>query len=404
MIIQGNAHDVLIDDKTIEPGSIQTAITSPPYYRLRNYSNDEREIGNEDTVEAYVASLVRTFQAVKHALQADGTFWLNLGDTYERGRLLGVPWRVALALMDDGWVLRNSIIWHKPNPMPESCKNRLTKSHEHLFLFAKKTGGYKFNQLKEPAVYAGQSRGGSTNRYEQNAAGMDAKTYDTRNKRDVWSVRPATLHGYHSAIFPDELIAPCIEAGSDPGDIVLDPFAGSGTTGLVARKMGREFIGIELSTKYAELARKRLSGAMTIKRPTELQTWHKSYKQTAEAFELTDDADIRSAHAMAADELDRQRADVFEHNDAIDMLLGARSRYKLKEIKWAEDPDGVLGFDELVERALGDAMFASLLGGNAMTDEEGLFQSLKEGRRPLPTFDDALDAVAVRVIDRAVKK
>ncbi len=390
MIITSDAVSGLnfLDEK-----SVQTAITSPPYFQLRNYQAGAEEIGNEKTVADYVHRLVEVFRGVKRVLKDDGTFWLNLGDTFDKGRLLGVPWRVAFALMDDGWVLRNEIIWNKPNPMPESCKNRLTKSHEQLFLFTKKPSKYKFNQLLEPAVYAGVTRGGSTNRYEQNESGMDARTYDTRNKRDVWTVRPATLHGYHSAIFPDELIAPCIEAGSDPGDIVLDPFSGSGTTGVVARKLGRDYVGVELSPEYADLSKKRISGAWKLERPTVLQTWHKSYQMTADAFELEDDEKIRSAHEQVSAVLDQQRKAVCDWNDAIDELLGASSAAYLRLVASAEDADEVKGFDELVEQAGSHEIFAPLLSSESAA-ETALFDSLKEGKRSMPRFEEALDAFA----------
>ena len=390
MIINDNAVDGLqwLDEK-----SVQTAITSPPYFQMRNYKAGDGEIGNEKTVAQYVARLVAASQAVKRVLKDDGTFWLNLGDSFDKGHLLGVPWRVAFALIDDGWVLRNEIIWNKPNPMPESCKNRLTKAHEQVFLFTKKPSKYKFNQLMEPAVYAGVTRGGSTNRYEQNESGMDARTYDTRNKRDVWTVRPATLHGYHSAIFPDELIAPCIEAGSDPGDIVLDPFSGSGTTGVVARKLGRDYIGVELSAEYAELSKERISGAWKVQRPTTLQTWHKSYQMTAEAFDLKEDEKIREAHEEVSSMLDAQREAICKWNDAIDELLGASSASYLRLIAGAEDPDLIKGFDELVDQATRHELYTHLLACND-NPETALFESLKEGKRILPRFEEALDEFA----------
>lgn len=384
----------------LDEKSVQTAITSPPYFQLRDYKAGDDEIGNEETVAQYVDRLVEVFQAVRRVLKDDGTFWLNLGDSYHKGHLLGVPWRVTFALIDDGWVLRNEIIWNKPNPMPESCKNRLTKAHEQVFLFTKKPSKYKFNQLKEPAVYAGVSRGGSTNRYEQNESGMDARTYDTRNKRDVWTVRPATLHGYHSAIFPDELIAPCIEAGSDPGDIVLDPFSGSGTTGIVARKLGRDYIGVELSPEYAALSKERISGAWKLQRPTTLQTWHKSYQLTAEAFELKDDEKIRSAHEDVSLILDEQRQAICNWNDAIDELLGASSASYLRLVASAEDPNLIKGFDELVDQATSHEMYALLLASND-NPETALFESLKEGKRPLTRFEEALDEFAAEWFARS---
>ncbi len=387
MIICGSAADEL---KKLDANSVQTVITSPPYFQLRKYEAGKEEIGNEPTLDQYVQSLMDVFAGVRHVLKPDGTFWLNLGDTMKNGSLLGMPWKVAFAMKDAGWCLRSEIVWAKPNPMPESAKNRPTRSHEKLFLFTQKKSGYKFNQLKEPAVYAGVSRGGSTNRYEQNASGMDAKVYDTRNKRDVWSVKPATLSGAHFAIFPDDLIAPCIEAGSDPGNVVLDPFSGSGTTGVVARKLGRDYIGVELSVKYAQLSKERISGAWKIKRPTVLQTWHKNYLAVADAFDLNDEQQIRDAHEHVSTTLDRMLTDVFGHNDLIDELLGAHCNSYLRMVAAAEDPDRLPAFDELVDMAVNHPMYAPLLNAGP-PPEEALFETLKAGKLPIPRFDDALD-------------
>jgi len=387
MIICGTAAQVL---NQLDADSVQTVITSPPYFQLRNYEAGENEIGNEPSLEQYVRSLMEVFSRVRRVLKPDGTFWLNLGDTMKNGSLLGMPWRVAFAMKDAGWILRSEIVWAKPNPMPESAKNRPTRSHEKLFLFTQKKSGYKFNQLKEAAVYAGVSRGGSTNRYEQNASGMDAKIYDTRNKRDVWSVKPATLSGAHFAIFPDDLIAPCIEAGSDTGDVVLDPFSGSGTTGVVARKLGRDYIGVELSAKYAKLSKERISGAWKIKRPTVLQTWHKTYIAVAEAFELKDEQKIRDAHEHVCETLDRLRTNVFNHNDLIDELLGSTCNSYLRMVSDAEDPDHLPAFDELVDMAANHVMYSPLLA-NGANPEEALFETLKTGKLAIPRFEDALD-------------
>lgn len=173
--------------------------------------------------------------------------------------LVGIPWRVALALQADGWWLRQDIIWHKPNPMPESVTDRCTKSHEYIFLLTKsKRYYYDHEAIKEPASYAGQSRGGSTNRYEQNEAGMDNKEYDTRNKRSVWTVNTKPYKDAHFATFPPELIEPCIKAGCPEGGTVLDPFMGSGTTLMVACRLGRKSIGIELNPTYIKMAKDRI--------------------------------------------------------------------------------------------------------------------------------------------------
>lgn len=273
-------------------GSVSCCVTSPPYYGLRDYGVDG-QIGLESSPQVFVERLVAVFREVRRVLRDDGTLWLNLGDSYAANRsyqvnstkggpkhgpgqssggkgsrvpdglkpkdLIGIPWRVAFALQADGWYLRQDIIWHKPNPMPESVKDRCTKAHEYIFLLSKSSKYYfDHDAIKEPATYAGQMRGGSKNRYEQNAAGMDCKVYDTRNKRSVWTVKPQPFKGAHFATFPPDLIEPCILAGCPTDGVVLDPFGGSGTTAEVARKHGRNSILIELNPTYVEIARQRL--------------------------------------------------------------------------------------------------------------------------------------------------
>ena len=281
--------------KYLPEQSVNCCVTSPPYFGLRDYGVDG-QIGLEQTPDEYVAKLVEVFREVRRVLRDDGTLWLNLGDSYcgsggagnqfkpggiaaqgvqapstwkefntkvvtqridglKPKDLIGIPWRVAFALQADGWYLRQDIIWHKPNPMPESVKDRCTKAHEYIFLLSK-SGRYYFDSeaMKEPATYAGQMRGGSTNRYEQNSAGMDCKIYDTRNKRSVWSVQVRPYKGAHFATFPPSLIEPCILAGAPKGGSVLDPFLGSGTTAEVAKNFGRTFVGCELSETYLTLA------------------------------------------------------------------------------------------------------------------------------------------------------
>ena len=250
----------------IESRSVDCVVTSPPYYALRKYTDDEvAEIGNEPTPADYVRRMNRVFYEVGRALKVTGTLWVNLGDTYAKRKydeppvqkksLIGIPWRVAISLIDDGWLLRNEVIWAKPNAMPSSATDRLTPSHEQLFFFTQ-SGKYasNFGAIKEPATCAGQSRGGSKNRYDGGNAGLGTKVYDTRNKRDVWSIKPATANGAHFAVFPEELVEPCILAGCPEGGTVLDPFLGSGTTGRVAKRLGRDFIGIELNATYAAAA------------------------------------------------------------------------------------------------------------------------------------------------------
>lgn len=210
------------------PGdSANCCVTSPPYYNLRNYDNDN-QIGMESSPEEYIDNLVKVFREVKRVLKDDGTLWLNLGDTYRRDKnLLGIPWRVAFALQQDGWYLRQDIIWHKPNPMPEAVNDRCAKSHEHIFLFSKKKQYY-----------------------------FDADAIRTETKarmRDVWSINTASFGGAHFAVFPDKLPELCIKAGTKEGDIVFDPFMGSGTTAQVAQRLSRKWVGIELNPEYAKI-------------------------------------------------------------------------------------------------------------------------------------------------------
>lgn len=276
--------------------SVQCCVTSPPYFGLRDYGNDD-QIGLEQTPEAFVAELVKVFQAVKRVLKDDGTLWLNLGDSYAsttKGsggagkstlgpnkdlqniefqkmelrafkcglaskQLIGIPWRVALALQADGWYLRQDIIWSKPNPMPESVTDRCTKAHEYIFLLSKKPKYfYDAEAIKEQAIYAGDDRGARTDsRRGTECNSMSGKTGETRNKRSVWEVTTKPYSGAHFATFPPDLIKPCILAGTKAGDTVLDPFGGSGTTGMVALELGRSAELIELNPDYAEIAEER---------------------------------------------------------------------------------------------------------------------------------------------------
>ncbi len=292
--------DCIEQMRTLPDASIHCCVTSPPYYGLRDYGH-EGQIGLEETPGAYVAKLVDVFREVRRVLRDDGTLWLNLGDSYaatSRGGdqstykttddlraaksvaifgaekrkmqmpngikpkdLVGIPWRVAFALQADGWWLRQDIIWHKPNPMPESVTDRCTKAHEYVFLLSKSERyHYDAEAISEPATYAGMARGGSTNRYEQNRSGMDCKVFNTRNKRSVWSVATKPYACAHFATFPPKLIEPCILAGCPAGGTVLDPFGGSGTTAAVAVEHGRNAIICELNPKYVELARRRVAG------------------------------------------------------------------------------------------------------------------------------------------------
>ena len=279
--------------KDLPEQSVNTCITSPPYWGLRNYQEEE-QLGLEDTPEEFVESLVKVFREVKRVLRDDGTVWLNLGDTYcgtghkgnytdpkhKEGRngqkialnnkidglkskdLVGIPWRVALALQQDGWYLRQDIIWHKPNPMPESVTDRCTKSHEYIFLLSKNAKYYFDNEsIKEDSVTIIKKRtrktgtGVDSNIGNKGSAGNNGK----RNKRSVWTVPTKPFKGAHFATFPPDLIEPCVLAGCPEGGTVLDPFGGAGTTGLVAQQHNRDSILIELNPDYIEIAEKRLN-------------------------------------------------------------------------------------------------------------------------------------------------
>jgi DNA modification methylase len=307
--------------------SVNCCVTSPPYFGLRDYGM-ANQIGLEQTHDAYVAELVAVFREVRRVLRDDGTLWLNLGDSYcsiggehtgrkdnqqgvgagnrqwkggsgradkvvksdglsRRNRdgtkapglkpkdLIGIPWRVAFALQADGWWLRQDIIWHKPNPMPESVTDRCTKAHEYIFLLSKSARyWYDAEAIKSPSVSAaprgganafrGQghfrnSDGGPANRNGRDMASIGRSEH--RNRRSVWTVATQPYKGAHFATFPPKLVEPCILAGCPVGGTVLDPFSGSGTTGQVAINHHRSYIGCELNPDYHRLANQRLNGA-----------------------------------------------------------------------------------------------------------------------------------------------
>jgi DNA modification methylase len=292
---------------SLDAGSVQTCVTSPPYFGLRDYGN-AAQIGLEGTPDAFVAELVAVFREVRRVLRDDGTLWLNLGDSYisvgsgtqgEGGEmatrrvaqvrdrkavhgsisrppsvaglrpknLIGIPWRVAFALQADGWYLRSDIIWHKPNPMPESVTDRPTKSHEYLFLLSKSpTYFYDADAIREDSVQPERagiletsfSTGDATSTLRCDTGRSVLRTLH-RNRRTVWTVATQPFSGAHFATFPPALIEPCILAGSRRGDVVLDPFGGAGTTGLVADRLGRDAILCELNPTYAAMARRRIA-------------------------------------------------------------------------------------------------------------------------------------------------
>jgi len=251
-------------------------VTSPPYYGLRDYGNEDSQIGLEESPEEFIQQLVEVFRGVRDCLTDDGTLWVNIGDSYynyrggkgqalpkqsvantnqdlpqgknpRRGNklkgykekdLIGIPWMLAFALRADGWYLRQDIIWSKPNPMPESMKDRCTKSHEYIFLLSKKQN-YFFDveSIKEPTI--------------------DNKSM--KRKKSVWNIQTKPYKGAHFAVYPPELIEPAILAGSEEGDIILDPFMGSGTTAMVSKSLGRHYVGCELHREYGELIDNRIS-------------------------------------------------------------------------------------------------------------------------------------------------
>lgn len=261
-IINGDARKVLAD---FPADHFQTVVTSPPYWGLRDYGV-EGQIGAETDVRDYIKDLVALFREVRRTLRPDGTLWVNIGDSYtsggrtwrdadakNKGRamsyraptpeglkpkdLIGVPWRLAFALQEDGWYLRTDIVWNKPNCQPESVKDRPTRSHEYVFLFSK-SERYLFDHeaIREPAMGPQKAK----------------------NRRTVWNINTEPYPGSHFAVYPRELVRLCVKAGSRPEDRVLDPFFGSGTTGVVCNELGRDCVGIELSTEFVNLAQKRL--------------------------------------------------------------------------------------------------------------------------------------------------
>jgi len=264
-IIVGDCRHVL---PLLEPGHFRCCVTSPPYWGLRDYGV-QGQIGAEQTIAEYVENLVTVFRQVRRVLSDDGTLWLNIGDSYTSGNrawrdpddknparamdyrpptpeglkpkdMIGVPWRVAFALQEDGWYLRSDIVWYKPNCQPESVKDRPTRAHEYIFLFSKSERYYyNFEAVMEPA----NSHGG------------------LRNRRTVWSINTEAFPGAHFATFPPKLVEPCLMAGTESGDLVLDPFFGSGTVGEVCMQLRRRFVGIEMKEEYAALARRRLRWA-----------------------------------------------------------------------------------------------------------------------------------------------
>jgi len=262
--------------KTLDAGSARTCVTSPPYWGLRDYGQ-EGQLGAEDSPEAFIYNLCLVFDEVWRVLADDGTCWVNIGDSYgktARGDvkvkdLVGIPWMFAFAMRARGWYLRQDIIWAKTNPMPESVTDRCTKSHEYIFLFSKQPSYYYDHEaIKEPAVAQNHHDATGTSYHapgqSQQTGNRDKATSGPflRNKRSVWTVNVAAYKDAHFATYPTKLITPCVLSGSAPGDTVLDPFSGSGTTGEVALLNDRNYVGIELNPDYAALSEKRISVAV----------------------------------------------------------------------------------------------------------------------------------------------
>ena len=324
-IYQGDSLEVL---KTFEDNSIDCCVTSPPYYALRDYGVDG-QIGVEETPEKYIERLTEVFMDVRRVLKPNGTLWLNIGDSYwgggwrgsvlnehsgriqqgSKGRhcgeqipsyngmsgvykpkdLIGIPWMLAFSLRNAGWYLRQDIIWQKGNPMPESVKDRCTKSHEYIFLMSKSQKYYfdyeaiqeEATSSEKPRIFgANNQKGTSRNdigrvykprtkncQYDgqvpntmhlKREDGIKDEVYFVRNKRDVWSINVKPNKEAHFATYPPKLVSTCILAGCPEGGVVLDPFIGSGTTGIVANKLGRHYVGIELNPEYVEMAERRI--------------------------------------------------------------------------------------------------------------------------------------------------
>ena len=332
-IIQGDALEQL---QKLPSESAYTCITSPPYYGLRDYGTNG-QIGTEETPEEYIERLTAVFREVRRVLRHDGTLWVNIGDSYAgswRGRnadgtaantgdnkrnvgsragtvkkakdsckpkdLIGIPWMLAFALRADGWYLRQDIIWQKPNAMPESVKDRCTKSHEYIFLLSKsrryfydaeaisepiadssvkryqedisaQKGSLRVQKGKKgpmkavPPRYGGKKYTENPDAFYRTKSGTMYEVRPRRNRRDVWTISTASFKGAHFATFPEKLVEPCVLAGSPQGGTVIDPFMGSGTTGVVAKRLGRDFVGIEINPEYCKLAEERINTATEIK-------------------------------------------------------------------------------------------------------------------------------------------
>ena len=271
--------DALAELKRMPDGLTDTVVSSPPYFQQRDYQGD-LQLGLEEKPEDYIARLTAIFAECRRVMKDTGSLWLVLGDKYRDGDQLGMPWRVALALKEVGWILRSDIIWHKPNAMPSPVKTRPTPDHEYVFFFAKsKDYYYNADAIREPHVtFTASSRMRGGRRHfgkrqgtpEAGKNGGRSNLHDGRwdqafhplgrNKRTVWSIPLSKFRDAHFAVFPEPLVETCILAGCPEGGVVLDPFLGSGTTALVANRLGRHYVGIDCVAEYCEMARRRIPG------------------------------------------------------------------------------------------------------------------------------------------------
>jgi DNA modification methylase len=274
-IICGDARAIL---QKLPSKRVDCIVTSPPYYNQRDYEHS-LQIGNEITIHDYIQRLLEVFAECKRVLTDKGTLWLNIGDKFCDGQLLGLPWRVAFSMVDQDWNLRSDIIWHKPNAMPHSVKSRPTVDHEYIFLFAKSPDYYyDADAIREPHITfteKSRMRGGRNHFGKRNGtpeqgknagnSNLHAGRWDQafhplgRNKRTVWSVPLGKNRDAHFAVFPEKLIEPCILAGCPNGGLVLDPFLGTGTVAAVAKRLGRCYLGVELNPKYVDIATERVN-------------------------------------------------------------------------------------------------------------------------------------------------
>jgi site-specific DNA-methyltransferase (adenine-specific) len=271
--------DAVVTLSTIPDSSVQCIVTSPPYFKQRDYGTGNCQVGDEANPSEYIQRLVDVFREGRRILKPDGLLWLNLGDKFLDGTLLGLPWRVAIALQQTGWILRCDIIWHKPNAMPHSVKTRPTVDHEYVFMFSKSADYYyDADAIREPHVTFSENsrmKGGRNHFGKRNGTPEVGKNNGNsnlhdgrwdqafhplgRNKRSVWNIPLSKYRGAHFAVFPERLVENCLLASTRPKDVILDPFAGSGTVGVVAAKFQRSFILIELNSEYCKLIEKRLN-------------------------------------------------------------------------------------------------------------------------------------------------